>query len=214
VKRARARAFDIVAADPDLSGHPPCSRAPDAFERSIDWLFHDEVVAAREGIRLAPVPKGVRRLGYAARGALLEPRQTVVGPGPDLYAGAAPWGEALSRGARSRPGRAEPSGAHDDPREPPSDGRATGRDRRGRCPSIRHENDRTARRSTCPCRPPYDLESELDGSCRAWPRGALAPHGWTVALTAEGSSMPVIPYTGPLQAPGVRRHPVLLFREA
>jgi len=41
VKRARARAFDIVAADPDLSGHPALlGELRTRFERSIDWLFH------------------------------------------------------------------------------------------------------------------------------------------------------------------------------
>jgi len=41
VKRARALAFEIVDADPDLAGHPALLRElRSRFERSIDWLFH------------------------------------------------------------------------------------------------------------------------------------------------------------------------------
>jgi ATP-dependent DNA helicase RecG len=41
VKRARARAFDLIEQDPDLSGHPELlAELRSRFERSIDWLFH------------------------------------------------------------------------------------------------------------------------------------------------------------------------------
>jgi ATP-dependent DNA helicase RecG len=41
VRRARARAFEIVGADPDLSEHPALlAELRTRFERSIDWLFH------------------------------------------------------------------------------------------------------------------------------------------------------------------------------
>jgi len=41
VKRARARAFGTIAADPELAEHPTLLRElRSRFERSIDWLFH------------------------------------------------------------------------------------------------------------------------------------------------------------------------------
>ncbi|MEW6059348.1 MAG: ATP-dependent DNA helicase RecG [Actinomycetota bacterium] len=41
VRRARARAFDVIAADPDLSAEPLLlTELRSRFERSIDWLFH------------------------------------------------------------------------------------------------------------------------------------------------------------------------------
>jgi ATP-dependent DNA helicase RecG len=41
VRRARARAFETVDADPGLEGHPRLMAELRArFERSIDWLFH------------------------------------------------------------------------------------------------------------------------------------------------------------------------------
>jgi ATP-dependent DNA helicase RecG len=41
VQRARARAFDLVAKDPRLSGEPSLlEELRTRFERSIDWLFH------------------------------------------------------------------------------------------------------------------------------------------------------------------------------
>ncbi len=41
VKRARSRAFEIVATDPDLSEHPALlAELRSRFARSIDWLFH------------------------------------------------------------------------------------------------------------------------------------------------------------------------------
>ena len=40
VKRARARAFEIVDRDPALSNHPTLlQELRTRFERSIDWLF-------------------------------------------------------------------------------------------------------------------------------------------------------------------------------
>ncbi len=41
VKRARARAFDVIAGDPELAAHPKLlAELRSRFERSIDWLFH------------------------------------------------------------------------------------------------------------------------------------------------------------------------------
>jgi RecG-like helicase len=41
VRRARARAFEVIDAEPDLSGHPELVlELRRRFERSIDWLFH------------------------------------------------------------------------------------------------------------------------------------------------------------------------------
>jgi ATP-dependent DNA helicase RecG len=41
VKRARARAFELVESDPELEGHPRLlAELRSRFERSIDWLFH------------------------------------------------------------------------------------------------------------------------------------------------------------------------------
>ena len=41
VKRARARAFAMIEADPDLTEHPGLlTELRSRFERSIDWLFH------------------------------------------------------------------------------------------------------------------------------------------------------------------------------
>jgi ATP-dependent DNA helicase RecG len=41
VRRARARAFELIDAEPDLSGHPELVlELRRRFERSIDWLFH------------------------------------------------------------------------------------------------------------------------------------------------------------------------------
>ena len=41
VKRARARAFELIEEDPDLSRHPALLvELRSRFERSIDWLFH------------------------------------------------------------------------------------------------------------------------------------------------------------------------------
>ena len=40
VRRARARAFALVEADPDLAGHAPLmAELRSRFERSIEWLF-------------------------------------------------------------------------------------------------------------------------------------------------------------------------------
>jgi ATP-dependent DNA helicase RecG len=41
VRRARSRAFELIDAEPDLSGHPELVlELRRRFERSIDWLFH------------------------------------------------------------------------------------------------------------------------------------------------------------------------------
>jgi len=41
VRRARTRAFDVIAADPELSAEPALlGELRSRFERSIDWLFH------------------------------------------------------------------------------------------------------------------------------------------------------------------------------
>jgi ATP-dependent DNA helicase RecG len=41
VKRARARAFELIATDPELGDHPSLlAELRSRFERSIDWLFH------------------------------------------------------------------------------------------------------------------------------------------------------------------------------
>jgi ATP-dependent DNA helicase RecG len=41
VKRARARAFDVIETDPDLAEQPALMRElRSRFERSIDWLFN------------------------------------------------------------------------------------------------------------------------------------------------------------------------------
>jgi hypothetical protein len=40
VKRARARAFELIDGDPDLVGHPSLlDELRERFEDSIDWLF-------------------------------------------------------------------------------------------------------------------------------------------------------------------------------
>jgi ATP-dependent DNA helicase RecG len=40
VKRARARAFDLIETDPDLDDHPALlDELRDRFEDSIAWLF-------------------------------------------------------------------------------------------------------------------------------------------------------------------------------
>jgi hypothetical protein len=41
VKRARARAFEVIGEDPSLRGHGVLLAELRArFDRSIDWLFH------------------------------------------------------------------------------------------------------------------------------------------------------------------------------
>ena len=159
------------------------------------------VAGSAKGVRLAPVPKGVRPVSDMAREGLFSSLGARV-PGArvlDLFAGTGALGiEALSRGAA----------------------RAVFVDRARPAISLIHENLGRARlgewavvvaadvrvfltrddRNGAPfdlvlADPPYELEgSELDAALAELARGWLAPSGWTVVLTRrKGSSTPVIP---------------------
>ena len=159
------------------------------------------VAGSAKGVRLAPVPKGVRPVSDMAREGLFSSLGARV-PGArvlDLFAGTGALGiEALSRGAAEAVfvDRARPS------------------------TSLIHENLERARlrelavivagdvrtfltredKEGAPfdlvlADPPYGLEgTELDVVLEELAGGWLAPSGWTIALTRrKGSSTPVIP---------------------
>jgi 16S rRNA (guanine966-N2)-methyltransferase len=159
------------------------------------------IAGSAKGVRLAPVPRGMRPVSDMAREGLFSSIAADV-PGAivlDLYAGTGALGiEALSRGAdeamfveRSEAGtaviRSNLARAHVE----------------DRARVVRHDvssfvmSDDT---STGPfdlvlIDPPYDLgPPELDRVLAALADGWLADSGWTVALTrGTRSSMPVIP---------------------
>jgi 16S rRNA (guanine966-N2)-methyltransferase len=159
------------------------------------------IAGTAKGVRLAPVPRGVRPVSDMAREGLFSSIASDV-PGAvvlDLYAGTGALGiEALSRGAeraafveRSRPAQA----------------------------TIRQNLDRTALaeraaviaspaagfltrddKSAGPfdlvvADPPYEAApAEVDALLAELASGWLPEHGWTVVLTRPArSSMPVIP---------------------
>ena len=159
------------------------------------------VAGIAKGVRLAPVPRGVRPVSDMAREGLFSSLGTRV-PGArvlDLFAGTGALGiEALSRGAaegvfvdRSRGAAAvirdnlERTHLSERAAVVVLDVRA-----------FLSRNDKNgAPFDLVLADPPYDLEGpELDDVLADLAEGWLAAQGWTVALTRrKGSSTPVIP---------------------
>ena len=159
------------------------------------------VAGIAKGVRLAPVPRGVRPVSDMAREGLFSSLGARV-PGArvlDLFAGTGALGiEALSRGAaeavfvdRSRGAAAV---VRDNLERTHLCERAAvvGLDVR----AFLSRNDKNgAPFDLVLADPPYDLEGpELDDVLADLAEGWLAAQGWTVALTRrKGSSTPVIP---------------------
>jgi 16S rRNA (guanine966-N2)-methyltransferase len=160
------------------------------------------IAGSAKGIRLAPVPAGVRPMSDRAREGLF----SSLGPGAvegarvlDLYAGTGASGiEALSRGAAAAVfvDRA-PSAVAVVKRNlaatrlgPRAEVHPAGVAR------FLSRNDRPgAPFDLVICDPPYDIgPADLDDVLRELARGWLPETAWTVALTrGRKSSMPVIP---------------------
>jgi 16S rRNA (guanine966-N2)-methyltransferase len=160
------------------------------------------VAGSAKGLRLGPVPPGVRPIADRAREGLF----SSLGPGSlegavvlDLYAGTGAAGiEALSRGA------ARAAFVDRAPASVASIRRNLELTRLGdRAEVFPSQAARFVARDDRPgapydlviCDPPYDLGSpELDDVLRALGEGWLATEGWTVALTrGHKSSTPVLP---------------------
>ncbi len=159
------------------------------------------VAGSAKGIRLAPVPRGVRPVSDMAREGLFSSLGARV-PGSrvlDLFAGTGALGtEALSRGATEAVFVDRDRAAI-----------AAIRENLGRTHLTRQavvvavgvrafltrDDKNGAPFDLVLADPPYDLEGEeLDDVLAELARGWLAPSGWTVALTRrKGSSRPVIP---------------------
>ena len=159
------------------------------------------VAGSAKGVRLGPVPKGVRPVSDMAREGLFSSLGARV-PGArvlDLFAGTGALGiEALSRGAaeavfvdRARPATAairenlERTRLTDEAVVVGVDVRVL----------LTRDDKNGAPFDLVLADPPYELEgSELDAALAELARGWLAPSGWTVVLTRrKGSSTPVIP---------------------
>jgi len=181
------------------------------------------VAGSAKGIRLAPVPKGVRPVSDMAREGLFSSLgQTVVGARVlDLYAGSGALGvEALSRGAREvvlvERNRVALRTIRENLRRTGLDDLAVvvGVDVRA---FVTKDDKNGSPFDVVLADPPYDLGGlELDGVLSSLAQRWLAAHAWTVVLTRrKGSSMPVIP----VHWSAARRLVygdtlVLLFREA
>lgn len=159
------------------------------------------IAGSARGVRLAPVPRGVRPVSDMAREGLFSSIADGV-PGAsvlDLYAGTGALGiEALSRGAEravlveaSRPAlrtigaNLKRTGLADRAVVVASD-----------VPTFLRRNDKLgAPFDLVTADPPYETAGpEVDGVLAGLASGWLAERGWIVALTRRiGSSTPVIP---------------------
>ena len=159
------------------------------------------VAGSAKGVRLAPVPKGVRPVSDMAREGLFSSLGARV-PGArvlDLFAGTGALGiEALSRGAteavfveRARPAASLIRGNL----ERTHLGERAVVVALGVRSFLTRDDKDGAPFDIVLADPPYDLEGpELDAVLSELAAGWLAPSGWTVALTRrKGSSTPVIP---------------------
>jgi 16S rRNA (guanine966-N2)-methyltransferase len=159
------------------------------------------VAGSAKGVRLGPVPKGVRPVSDMAREGLFSSLGPRV-PGArvlDLFAGTGALGiEALSRGAaeavfveRARPATAT---IHENLRRTrlADEAVVVGVDVRA---FLTRDDKNGAPFDLVLADPPYDLQGpELDGVLADLAGGWLAAPGWTVVLTRrKGSSTPVIP---------------------
>ena len=159
------------------------------------------IAGSAKGVRLAPVPRGVRPVADRAREGLFASIAADV-PGAavlDLYAGTGALGiEALSRGAeravlveRSRPAVATI-------RENLARTHLADRARAilSAVPAFLMGDDKTPGPfDLVLADPPYEAAgAEVDAVLQALASGWLHEHRWAVALTRrKGSSMPVIP---------------------
>jgi 16S rRNA (guanine966-N2)-methyltransferase len=159
------------------------------------------VAGAAKGIRLAPVPRGVRPVSDMAREGLF----SSLGPSVagarvlDLYAGSGALGiEALSRGAEGsvfvERNRVAVRTIRENLRRTRLEGSAAvvGVDVRA---FVTRDDKNGAPFDLVLADPPYDVAgAELDGVLSSLAQGWLAASGWTVVLTRrKGSSTPVIP---------------------
>jgi 16S rRNA (guanine966-N2)-methyltransferase len=160
------------------------------------------VAGAAKGVRLAPVPPGVRPISDRAREGLfssLGPEAVVGASALDLYAGTGASGiEALSRGAeRASFVERAPSAIGAIKRNLAATRLA---DRAEVHPSavarfVTRDDRPGAPYDLVICDPPYELgPPEIDAVLRELAAGWLADDDWTVVLTrGVKSSMPVIP---------------------
>ena len=181
------------------------------------------IAGSAKGIRLVPVPRGIRPVSDMAREGLFSSLGPSVGGARvlDLFAGTGALGiEALSRGAEQAVFVERARAALDAIRENLARTHLADRavvvgvDVRR---LLTRDGKNGAPFDLVLADPPYDLSGdEVAGVLAALASGWLASPGWTVALTRRmGSSMPVIP---------VNWHPsrrlaygdtlVMLFREA
>jgi 16S rRNA (guanine966-N2)-methyltransferase len=181
------------------------------------------VAGVAKGIRLAPVPRGVRPVSDMAREGLFSSLGPAVAGARvlDLYAGSGALGiEALSRGAEEavlvERNRAALSTIRENLRRTRLAERAVvvGVDVRA---FVTRDDKNGAPFDLVLIDPPYETGgAELDGVLATLAGGWLATEGWTVALTrGRRSSTPVIP----VHWSAARRLEygdslVLLFREA
>lgn len=160
------------------------------------------VAGSSKGVRLAPVPDGVRPLSDRAREGLfssLGPERLEGAIVLDLYAGTGATGiEALSRGAEHATfvERSPDAAAtiYQNLSLTHSDDRATVRTSAA-LTFLRGQERRGAPFDLVFCDPPYDTgPPELDEVVQELARGWVADEGSTVVLTrGDRSSMPVIP---------------------
>ncbi len=159
------------------------------------------VAGSAKGVRLGPVPKGVRPVSDMAREGLfssLGPR-VVGGRVLDLFAGTGALGiEALSRGAAEAVfvdrSRASTAAIRENLERTALSGHAVVVTVDARVFLTRNDK-KGAPFDLVLADPPYELGGEeLDDALAELAEGWLAPSGWTVALTRrKGSSTPVIP---------------------
>jgi len=159
------------------------------------------IAGTAKGVRLAPVPRGVRPVSDVAREGLFSSIAAVV-PGArvlDLYAGTGAMGiEALSRGADSAVFVERNPAALRTIRDNLARTRLTDRatvvasDVLG---SVTGYDNGAQGFDLVLLDPPYEtVGPELDRVLERLGSGGLAPEGWTVVLTrARRSSTPVIP---------------------
>lgn len=181
------------------------------------------VAGSAKGVRLAPVPKGVRPVSDRAREGLFSSLgERVRGARVlDLYAGTGALGvEALSRGAAEAVFVERDRAAVDALRRNLELTRLGARavivgvDVRR---FVTRDDKNGAPFDLVLADPPYDLGgSELHDVLAELAGGWLAPEGWTVVLTRRrGSSMPVIPvHWAPARRLEYGDTLVLLLREA
>jgi 16S rRNA (guanine(966)-N(2))-methyltransferase RsmD len=181
------------------------------------------IAGSARGVRLAPVPRGVRPVSDMAREGLFSSLGAAVGGARalDLFAGTGSLAiEALSRGAASavlvERNRAAIAAIRENLRRTHLEDLAmvVGVDVRA---FVTRYDKNGAPFDLVLADPPYEVGGpELEAVLGALAEGWLAPEGWTIALTRrKGTSTPVIPVDWSL----TRRLEygdtlVLLFREA